>query len=52
VLCEYDAEDELGALDAWFAPRIDHWVKTTFEGRKGGRLMTEAGQTLLEYKAR
>jgi hypothetical protein len=43
--------DEINAV-VWFAPRIDHWVKSYEEGHKDGRLVLKRTQTLIEYKVR
>jgi hypothetical protein len=43
------AESETNQL-YWFAPKIDHWVKTQYERRSGGRLVEKTSQELIEYK--
>jgi len=37
-------------LTYWFAPKIDHWVKYTYEWRQDDRLVTKTSAELIEYK--
>jgi hypothetical protein len=36
----------------WFSPSVDHWVKSTHEFRRDGRLTEKTSQMLIEYKVK
>jgi hypothetical protein len=36
----------------WFAPKIDHWVRTEFEHRTDGHLLSKSSSELIEYRVR